>query len=224
MEELITVKNLCKNFRNVDDTEKKVLTDVSLTINENEIVGIMGQSGCGKTTLLKIMGLLENLSKGDVLIRGKSVKNMEEEEKSEIRRNVIGFVFQDYMLLDSLNVEDNILLPLLMEDSKTVKNYDKVYEIGEIMGITDLMKCFPKTLSGGEKQRVAICRALINDPDLILADEPTGNLDEEYRKIVMDAIMDIQNKFHKTVVIVTHDSYVASCCDRVLRLEAGKIV
>ena len=224
MEELITVKNLCKNFRNVDDTEKKVLTDVSLTINENEIVGIMGQSGCGKTTLLKIMGLLENLSKGDVLIRGKSVKNMEEEEKSEIRRNVIGFVFQDYMLLDSLNVEDNILLPLLMEDSKTVKNYDKVYEIGEIMGITDLMKCFPKTLSGGEKQRVAICRALINDPALILADEPTGNLDEEYRKIVMDAIMDIQNKFHKTVVIVTHDSYVASCCDRVLRLEAGKIV
>ena len=224
MEELITVKNLCKNFRNVDDTEKKVLTDVSLTINENEIVGIMGQSGCGKTTLLKIMGLLENLSKGDVLIRGKSVKNMEEEEKSEIRRNVIGFVFQDYMLLDSLNVEDNILLPLLMEDSKTVKNYDKVYEIGEIMGITDLMKCFPKTLSGGEKQRVAICRALINDPALILADEPTGNLDEEYRKIVMEAIMDIQNKFHKTVVIVTHDSYVASCCDRVLRLEAGKIV
>ena len=224
MEELITVKNLCKNFRNVDDTEKKVLTDVSLTINENEIVGIMGQSGCGKTTLLKIMGLLENLSKGDILIRGKSVKNMEEEEKSEIRRNVIGFVFQDYMLLDSLTVEDNILLPLLMEDSKTVKNYDKVYEIGEIMGITDLMKCFPKTLSGGEKQRVAICRALINDPDLILADEPTGNLDEEYRKIVMDAIMDIQNKFHKTVVIVTHDSYVASCCDRVLRLEAGKIV
>jgi len=224
MEELITVKNLCKNFRNVDDTEKKVLTDVSLTINENEIVGIMGQSGCGKTTLLKIMGLLENLSKGDILIRGKSVKNMEEEEKSEIRRNVIGFVFQDYMLLDSLTVEDNILLPLLMEDSKTVKNYDKVYEIGEIMGITDLMKCFPKTLSGGEKQRVAICRALINDPALILADEPTGNLDEEYRKIVMEAIMDIQNKFHKTVVIVTHDSYVASCCDRVLRLEAGKIV
>jgi len=123
-----------------------------------------------------------------------------------------------------VTVEDNILLPLLMEDSKTVKNYDKVYEIGEIMGITDLMKCFPKTLSGGEKQRVAICRALINDPALILADEPTGNLDEEYRKIVMEAIMDIQNKFHKTVVIVTHDSYVASCCDRVLRLEAGKIV
>ena len=205
MSELISVKKMSKKFRNVDGTEKLVLSEISLTIHDNEIVGIMGKSGCGKTTLLKIMGLLEHVSGGDVLIKGKSVRKMEEEEKRKIRREVIGFVFQDYRLLDSLTVEDNILLPLLMDGKKKINSYERVYEIGKTMGIMDLMKQYPQTLSGGEKQRAAICRALINDPDVILADEPTGNLDVEYRKTVMDTFRDIRDSFQKAIVIVTHD-------------------
>lgn len=218
MSELISVKKMSKKFRNVDGTEKLVLSEISLTIHDNEIVGIMGKSGCGKTTLLKIMGLLEHVSGGDVLIKGKSVRKMEEEEKRKIRREVIGFVFQDYRLLDSLTVEDNILLPLLMDGKEKINSYERVYEIGKTMGIMDLMKQYPQTLSGGEKQRAAICRALINDPDVILADEPTGNLDVEYRKTVMDTFRDIRDSFQKAIVIVTHDPEVAACCDRVVQL------
>lgn len=223
MEEMIKVNSLSKSFRQTDEVTKTVLDELSFSVYEEEILGIMGTSGCGKTTLLKILGLIEAPSDGDITFRGQSVVSMSRTEKSELRRTAIGFIFQDYMLLDSLSVEDNITLPLLIDDKKDIDIYEVAHRWGKIFGISNIMERYPTKLSGGEKQRVAICRALINNPDLILADEPTGNLDGEYREKVIQEIVKINREFHKTVIIVTHDPYVASFCDRVLFLEEGNV-
>lgn len=223
MEEMIKVNSLSKSFRQTDEVTKTVLDELSFSVYEEEILGIMGTSGCGKTTLLKILGLIEAPSDGDITFRGQSVVSMSGTEKSELRRTAIGFIFQDYMLLDSLSVEDNITLPLLIDDKKDIEIYEVAHRWGKIFGISNIMERYPTKLSGGEKQRVAICRALINNPDLILADEPTGNLDGEYREKVIQEIVKINREFHKTVIIVTHDPYVASFCDRVLFLEEGNV-
>ncbi|MDY4561887.1 MAG: ABC transporter ATP-binding protein [Peptostreptococcus porci] len=214
---------MSKSFRQTDEVTKTVLDELSFSVYEEEILGIMGTSGCGKTTLLKILGLIEAPSDGDITFRGQSVVSMSGTEKSELRRTAIGFIFQDYMLLDSLSVEDNITLPLLIDDKKDIDIYEVAHRWGKIFGISNIMERYPTKLSGGEKQRVAICRALINNPDLILADEPTGNLDGEYREKVIQEIVKINREFHKTVIIVTHDPYVASFCDRVLFLEEGNV-
>ena len=213
MEEMIKVNSLSKSFRQTDEVTKTVLDELSFSVYEEEILGIMGTSGCGKTTLLKILGLIEAPSDGDITFRGQSVVSMSGTEKSELRRTAIGFIFQDYMLLDSLSVEDNITLPLLIDDKKDIDIFFFFFFWGKIFGISNIMERYPTKLSGGEKQRVAICRALINNPDLILADEPTGNLDGEYREKVIQEIVKINREFHKTVIIVTHDPYVASFCD-----------
>ena len=223
MEEMIKVNSLSKSFIQTDEVTKTVLDELSFSVYEEEILGIMGTSGCGKTTLLKILGLIEAPSDGDITFRGQSVVSMSGTEKSELRRTAIGFIFQDYMLLDSLSVEDNITLPLLIDDKKDIDIYEVAHRWGKIFGISNIMERYPTKLSGGEKQRVAICRALINNPDLILADEPTGNLDGEYREKVIQEIVKINREFHKTVIIVTHDPYVASFCDRVLFLEEGNV-
>ena len=223
MEEMIKVNSVSKSFRQTDEVTKTVLDELSFSVYEEEILGIMGTSGCGKTTLLKILGLIEAPSDGDITFRGQSVVSMSGTEKSELRRTAIGFIFQDYMLLDSLSVEDNITLPLLIDDKKDIDIYEVAHRWGKIFGISNIMERYPTKLSGGEKQRVAICRALINNPDLILADEPTGNLDGEYREKVIQEIVKINREFHKTVIIVTHDPYVASFCDRVLFLEEGNV-
>lgn len=223
MEEMIKVNSLSKSFKQTDEVTKTVLDELSFSVYEEEILGIMGTSGCGKTTLLKILGLIEAPSDGDITFRGQSVVSMSGTEKSELRRTAIGFIFQDYMLLDSLSVEDNITLPLLIDDKKDIDIYEVAHRWGKIFGISNIMERYPTKLSGGEKQRVAICRALINNPDLILADEPTGNLDGEYREKVIQEIVKINREFHKTVIIVTHDPYVASFCDRVLFLEEGNV-
>ena len=223
MEEMIKVNSLSKSFRQTDEVTKTVLDELSFSVYEEEILGIMGTSGCGKTTLLKILGLIEAPSDGDITFRCQSVVSMSGTEKSELRRTAIGFIFQDYMLLDSLSVEDNITLPLLIDDKKDIDIYEVAHRWGKIFGISNIMERYPTKLSGGEKQRVAICRALINNPDLILADEPTGNLDGEYREKVIQEIVKINREFHKTVIIVTHDPYVASFCDRVLFLEEGNV-
>lgn len=223
MREIVRAKHLWKSFNSIDGERKDVIMDLSFSANENEILGIMGPSGCGKTTLLKMIGLLESISGGDLFFREKSVRAMEAEKKSFLRRTAIGFIFQDYLLMDSLTVEDNIIMPLLIAHSDETDLYDRAYDLGETLGISGIMNRYPTKLSGGEKQRVAICRALINNPDLILADEPTGNLDGNTKKKVIQEIVKINRTFHKTVIIVTHDPYVASFCDRVLYLKDGKM-
>lgn len=218
MSEILKIDHLCKYFEKENGDKNEVLKDLSFSVQENEILGIMGSSGCGKTTLLKMIGLLSDASSGDIFLKGESTKSMSERKRSDLRRKEIGFIFQDYMLLETLSVEDNIVLPLLIDGSKDLDVYKKAYEYAEILGITDVLKRFPKTLSGGEKQRVAICRALINNPDIILADEPTGNLDGKFRDKVIEEIVKIKHEFGKTIIIVTHDPYVASFCDRVINL------
>lgn len=228
MEEILKVQHLIRNYekpsKGEDKQEVKVIKDISFDIAEQEFVGIMGKSGCGKTTLLKVLGLIDRPTDGTVSFKNKEIRKLWDEELCDIRRRSIGFVFQDFYLMDSLSVEENIMLPMILDKADVNKCFEnaKVYE--ELFEIEHLKKKNPYELSGGEKQRVAICRALINNPDLILADEPTGNLDSRSGAIVVKALEDINQNLNKTIVMVTHDPQVASYCNRIIFLKDGKIL
>ena len=211
------VENLVRNYKMVysdrqDEEEIKVLKGLDFTIEEQEFVGIMGKSGCGKTTLLKVLGLIDNASE------------LWSDELADIRRREIGFVFQDFYLLNSLSVKENIMLPMVLDKAPVDKCYKNVEAYAENFGLSHLLEKQPYEVSGGEKQRVAICRALINNPDLILADEPTGNLDSKSGKIVIDALKDINEHMGKTIIMVTHDPQMASYCSRLILLKDGVIL
>ena len=178
IENVIETRNLCKTFQ-LGDTSVEVLKDINISIKKGEFVSIMGPSGSGKSTLLYLIGGLDKPTSGSIKINGKELSVMNDKEESTMRRQEIGFVFQFYNLIPNLNVEENIMLPILL-DGKKIKNYkDKLNEILEIVGLEDRRKHTPRELSGGQQQRVAIARALINEPDIILADEPIGNLDSK---------------------------------------------
>ena len=215
--EVMKVENLVRNYKMVysdrqDEEEIKVLKGLDFTIEEQEFVGIMGKSGCGKTTLLKVLGLIDNASE------------LWSDELADIRRREIGFVFQDFYLLNSLSVKENIMLPMVLDKAPVDKCYKNVEAYAENFGLSHLLEKQPYEVSGGEKQRVAICRALINNPDLILADEPTGNLDSKSGKIVIDALKDINEHMGKTIIMVTHDPQMASYCSRLILLKDGVIL
>lgn len=228
MAEILKVQHLIRNYekpsKGEDKQEVKVIKDISFDIAEQEFVGIMGKSGCGKTTLLKVLGLIDRPTDGMVSFKNKEIRKLWDEELCDIRRRSIGFVFQDFYLMDSLSVDENIMLPMILDKADVNKCFEnaKVYE--ELFEIEHLKKKNPYELSGGEKQRVAICRALINNPDLILADEPTGNLDSRSGAIVVKALEDINQNLNKTIVMVTHDPQVASYCNRIIFLKDGKIL
>lgn len=228
MKELLKCDHLIRNYYKPTNTEEKqvieVLKDLSFTVKEQEFVGIMGKSGCGKTTLLKVLGMIDRPTEGAVYFKEKEIKNLWDEELSDIRRREIGFVFQDFYLMDSLSVEENIMLPLVLDKAEVNCCFESARKYEEIFEICNLKHKNPYELSGGEKQRVAICRALVNDPDLILADEPTGNLDSKSGAIVVNALKEINTKFGKTVIMVTHDPQVASHCNRIIFLKDGKIL
>ena len=228
MAEILKVQHLIRNYekpsKGEDKQEVKVIKDISFDIAEQEFVGIMGKSGCGKTTLLKVLGLIDRPTDGMISFKNKEIRKLWDEELCDIRRRSIGFVFQDFYLMDSLSVEENIMLPMILDKADVNKCFEnaKIYE--ELFEIEHLKKKNPYELSGGEKQRVAICRALINNPDLILADEPTGNLDSRSGAIVVKALEDINQNLNKTIVMVTHDPQVASHCNRIIFLKDGKIL
>ena len=208
-----------------EETESiKVLKGLDFVVKEQEFVGIMGKSGCGKTTLLKTLGLIDKPTKGNLYFCGKETRKLWNDELADIRRREIGFVFQDFYLMDSLSVSENIMLPMVLDKKNVRKCMEKGKEYAEHFGLSHLMKKYPYELSGGEKQRVAISRALINNPDLILADEPTGNLDSKSGKIVIDALERINRKMKKTIIMVTHDPQVASHCKRIIFLKDGVIL
>lgn len=223
---VIEVKNLIKNFE-VDGNRKNiihVLKGIDITVTQGEFIAVMGKSGCGKTTLLKILGLIDRQTSGEAFFMEKDTKDLYPDELADIRRNQIGFVFQDFYLMDSISVEENIMLTMILGKKKSEEMKKLVRMYAERFEITHLLEKNPYELSGGEKQRTAICRALVNSPDVILADEPTGNLDSKSGKIVVEALESINRDMKKTIVMVTHDPQMASVSSRVIYMKDGIIM
>ena len=222
--ELYKISNLGKRYHAQEGTDKNVLDKISFSIESSEFLAIMGRSGCGKSTLLRILGLVDQASDGEIQFEGESVKDLKRDKLADIRRNRIGFVFQDFQLMNSLTVEENIMLPRILNKEKIKQARIAAKEYAQQFGISQLLDKNPYNLSGGERQRVAICRALINQPEIIFADEPTGNLDSKSGGMVIDTLREVNEKLHKTIVLVTHDPQVASHCKRVLFLKDGRIM
>jgi len=219
---MIRTENLKKVFR-TEEVETHALSNVSLEIKEGEFVAIMGPSGCGKSTLLNILGLLDNFTEGKCFLNEIDVSQFTESERTQLRKGTIGFVFQSFNLIDELNVYENIELPLLYMGVSASERKERVHKAMERMSITHREKHFPQQLSGGQQQRVAIARAVVANPKIILADEPTGNLDSKNGKEVMDLLTEL-NKEGATIVMVTHSQHDAGYADRIINLFDGQVV
>ena len=219
---MLKIENLCKSFR-TEDVETIALNNVSFTVEDGEFVAIMGPSGCGKSTLLNILGLLDNPTSGKYFLGNHEVANLKEKERTDVRKGEIGFVFQSFNLIDELNVYENIELPLLYMGISASERKKRVETAMERMAITHRSKHFPQQLSGGQQQRVAIARAVVANPKLILADEPTGNLDSKNGKEVMGLLSEL-NKEGTTIVMVTHSQHDAGYADRIINLFDGQVV
>ncbi|NLK95803.1 MAG: ABC transporter ATP-binding protein [Clostridiales bacterium] len=219
---IIEARNLNKSFK-VGKEVAHVLKDINLTVEKGEFISIMGPSGGGKSTLLYLLGGLDKPTSGEVLINNKDISKVKEKEMSKIRRNTIGFVFQFYNLVPNLNVEDNIMLPLIL-DGKKIKDYkEKLDEILDIIGMQDKRKLTPRELSGGQQQRVAIARALIFEPDIIFLDEPIGNLDSKTGTEIMELFKKINVEYGKTLIQVTHSKKSAQYGTSIINLIDGEI-
>ena len=219
---MIELKSVSKVFQ-TKDIETRALDDICLKINSSEFVSIMGPSGCGKSTLLNLIGLLDQPTAGTILIHDTDVSGMSDREAARFRNKSLGFVFQNFHLVPSLNVMDNVELPLLYGRVAAVERKERVKEVLNMVGLSHRMKHFPSQLSGGQCQRVAIARAIVGHPEIILADEPTGNLDSRMGEEIMDILLEL-NKLGGTVVMVTHDEHIASKTGRIVRLLDGKLV
>ena len=216
---MIDIKNITKSFGKL-----QVLKGISLHIGKGEIVSIVGPSGAGKTTLLQIMGTLDKGDTGSVVINGIDVTRMKDRELSRFRNLHIGFVFQFHQLLPEFTALENVMIPGMIAGKPKRANRERAEELLNYLGMGDRMSHKPKELSGGEKQRVAVARALINTPDVILADEPSGSLDSTNKAELHQLIFDLRKKFNQTFVIVTHDEELASITDRTIKLRDGMIV
>ena len=219
---MIKIENLSKVFR-TEEVETTALNDVSLHVKQGEFVAIMGPSGCGKSTLLNIIGLLDNPTSGNYYFNGEEVGHLKEKQRTQVRKGNIGFVFQSFNLIDELNVYENVELPLIYLKKKASEKKALVSSILDRMNISHRVKHFPQQLSGGQQQRVAIARAVVAAPKLILADEPTGNLDSKNGAEVMNLLTEL-NQEGTTIVMVTHSQHDASYAHRVIHLFDGQIV
>ncbi|MDE7085688.1 MAG: ABC transporter ATP-binding protein [Prevotella sp.] len=219
---MIKLDNIKKVFR-TEEVETWALREVSLEVKEGEFVAIMGPSGCGKSTLLNILGLLDNPTEGTYVLNGNDVSQLKENERTDIRKGTIGFVFQSFNLIDELNVYENIELPLLYMGISAKERKARIETVMERMAISHRRKHFPSQLSGGQQQRVAIARAVLPNPKIILADEPTGNLDSKNGKEVMNLLSELHNE-GTTIIMVTHSQHDASYADRIINLYDGQIV
>ena len=219
---MIKIENLSKSFRTTE-VETIALNNVSLEVGEKEFVAIMGPSGCGKSTLLNILGLLDNPSSGNYYLNGKEVGHLKEKDRTRVRKGNIGFVFQSFNLIDELNVFENVELPLTYLNIPADERKRRVNEILSRMNISHRAKHYPQQLSGGQQQRVAIARAVVSNPKIILADEPTGNLDSKNGQEVMELLTEL-NKEGTTIVMVTHSQRDAGFAGRTVHLFDGQIV
>ena len=221
MEPLIRVKNMYKIY-NPGENEVRALDDVSLEINQGEFIAIVGHSGSGKSTFMNMLGCLDTPDSGEYFLDGKDVANLSDNELSDIRNHKIGFIFQNYNLVPVLNVFENIVLPVELDGNKVDKKFMK--EVVRMLGLEDKLNNMPSNLSGGQQQRVAIARALVSKPAIVLADEPTGNLDSMTSSDVLSLLKVTSTKFHQTLVMITHNNEIAQLADRIIRIEDGKIV
>ena len=221
MSKMLIVNNLKKIYKN-GNQETFALNGINFTVDKGEFVAIVGASGSGKSTLLNIIGGLDNPSSGDVILNGKNILEFSDEEKAIFRRKKIGFVFQNYNLIPALNVYENIVMPINLDGKKPEKEYfDKIVKV---LKIEEKLNNMSNDLSGGQQQRVAIARALITKPDLLLADEPTGNLDHKTSLEVVDLLKYTNKKFNQTIIMITHDREIALMADRAICIEDGKII
>ena len=219
---MITLNNIKKVFK-TDEVETWALQNVSLEVSKGEFVAVMGPSGCGKSTLLNILGLLDTPTQGTYLLNGKDVSQMSEDERTDLRKGQLGFVFQSFNLIDELNVTENVELPLLYMGTSKKERRQQVKEVIERVAMAHRAQHFPAQLSGGQQQRVAIARAVISHPQIILADEPTGNLDSKHGMEVMDLLKQLHEE-GTTIIMVTHSQRDANYADRIVNLFDGEIV
>ena len=217
---ILEVQNLCKTYGK-GEAEVRALDHVSFSVGKGEFIAIVGESGSGKSTLLNVVGALDNPTSGKVLIDGKDIFSMPEKKLTVFRRQNIGFIFQSFNLIPELNVEQNITFPLLLDYQKPDQKY--VEELLEILGLKERRKHLPSQLSGGQQQRVAIGRALAARPAIIMADEPTGNLDSKNSQEVITLLKSMSAKYRQTILMITHNENHADATDRVLRMTDGRL-
>ena len=218
----ILVAEHLKKYYGEGETLVKALDDVSLQVERGEVLSIIGTSGSGKSTLLHMLGGLDNPTEGKVIIDDKDISNLKGDELCIFRRRKIGFIFQSFNLVPSITVYDNIVLPIQLDGKKVDKDY--IDNVIETLGIEKKLKVLPSKLSGGQQQRVAIARALASKPAIILADEPTGNLDTKTSQDVLGLLKTTGNKFNQTIVMITHNDEIAQMADRTIRIEDGHIM
>ena len=211
-----------KKYYGTEPNITRALDGVTLSIEKGEFVAIVGTSGSGKSTLLNMIGGLDVPTSGQVVVDGKELSKLKDEELTVFRRRKIGFIFQNYNLVPVLNVYENIVLPVELDGNKVDKKFMK--EVVQMLGLEDKLNNMPNNLSGGQQQRVAIARALVSKPAIVLADEPTGNLDSKTSADVLELLKTTSQKFHQTLVMITHNSEIAQLADRIIRIEDGKIV
>lgn len=217
---LFEVKDLCRTFRQ-GDTDVHAVDHVSFSLEKGEMLAIVGQSGSGKTTLLNLLGGIDKPTSGKVLLNGQDIHSLSDEESAKLRRRKIGYIYQDFKLLPILTTKENILLPAVLDGKKIPDS--RVQALADSLGLGLRMNHLPSQLSGGQRQRAAIARALINHPDIILADEPTGNLDKTSAQEIMDLLLDL-NRAGNTIILVTHDEGFADLCPRKITISDGQIV
>ncbi len=221
METILKTVDLVKYYGD-GESQVKAIDHTSIEVENGEFVAIVGRSGSGKSTLLHMLGGLDRPDSGEVIIGGKNIFSLKDEQLAVFRRRKIGFIFQDFNLIPALNVWENIILPLGLDGKKVNKDY--VMDIVSNIGLTEKLRSLPNTLSGGQKQRVAIARALAFRPAIILADEPTGNLDSKTEMEVISLLKTCVSKYAQTLVMITHDETIAQMADRVMIIEDGKVV
>lgn len=222
MREVLKIENL-KKYYGVNSNITKAVNGISLNISESEFVAIMGASGSGKTTLLNCISTIDTVTSGHIYIDNKDITTVKEDDLADFRRENLGFIFQDFNLLDTLTIEENIALILTINKVQEKEIDKKILQIAEKLGIKDILNKYPYQVSGGQKQRCASARAIVNSPKLILADEPTGSLDSKSARQLLEIMEDMNQKMKATILMVTHDPLSASYCSKILFLKDGKI-
>ena len=221
---IIEIENLKKVYNPYSAYPKVALNNLSLKVDEGDFVCIMGASGSGKTTLISIMSTIDDATNGKIIIGDKNIATMNENEKSKMRKNEIGFIFQNYNLIDSLRIKDNILFSLRLNKINKEEQIEKLNKLSKQLGIEEILDKYPSQCSGGQQQRAAIARALIMEPKIIFADEPTGNLDSKTSAEVLGLMRKVVTEKNQTMVMVTHDNHLAGFADRIFHIIDGKIV